>query len=264
MPPSPAATASVFVETSARLHFGMLDLRGALGRRFGGMGAAVPVPSLLLEASPADAAQRLGAVGRARVGVRPAILPPLSATVGARLRVHREIPPHAGLGSGTQLALATGRALAELSGLALDTAAIAAAVGRGRRSAVGSWTLRPAASCSREDGAREAMPAAPLLTRLPMPERWRCVLALPAGDPGVSGDAEVGAFARLPLPSAHDVEHVAHLVLMAILPALVEEDIAGFGRALTEVQCITGHWFAEAQGRCIRPGTQRCAGSCVH
>ena len=37
----------------ARLHFGVLDLRGALGRRFGGLGAAIPEPSLLLEAAPA-------------------------------------------------------------------------------------------------------------------------------------------------------------------------------------------------------------------
>src|SRR6185312_11339434 len=48
----PPASA-VFVEAPARLHFGMLDLRGALGRRFGGIGAAVPNPSLRLEAAPA-------------------------------------------------------------------------------------------------------------------------------------------------------------------------------------------------------------------
>jgi predicted sugar kinase len=45
---------TVFVEAPARLHFGMLDLRGALGRRFGGIGVAIPTPSLLLEATPAE------------------------------------------------------------------------------------------------------------------------------------------------------------------------------------------------------------------
>src|SRR6201984_3548162 len=43
----------VFFAAPARLHFGVLDLRGDLGRRFGGIGAAVPAPSLLVEASPA-------------------------------------------------------------------------------------------------------------------------------------------------------------------------------------------------------------------
>ena len=39
------AASTVTVQASARLHFGMLDLRGDLGRRFGGMGAAVPAPT---------------------------------------------------------------------------------------------------------------------------------------------------------------------------------------------------------------------------
>jgi len=51
---------ALFVEAPARLHFGVLDLRGDLGRRFGGIGAAVPAPSLLLEARPAT---RLAAEG---------------------------------------------------------------------------------------------------------------------------------------------------------------------------------------------------------
>ena len=46
---------AVFVEAPARLHFGVLDLRGALGRRFGGIGAAAPSPTLLVSASPAAA-----------------------------------------------------------------------------------------------------------------------------------------------------------------------------------------------------------------
>ena len=43
----------VFVEAPARLHFGVLDLRGELGRWFGGIGAAAPEATLLLSASKA-------------------------------------------------------------------------------------------------------------------------------------------------------------------------------------------------------------------
>ena len=45
---------AVFVEAPARLHFGVLDLRGAMGRWFGGIGAAAPAPTLLVSASHAD------------------------------------------------------------------------------------------------------------------------------------------------------------------------------------------------------------------
>src|SRR2546429_1153865 len=131
----------VFVEAPARLHFGVLDLRGDLGRRFGGIGAAVPAPSLLLEALPAgelraegpDAARALAFAHRfaAHHGIRP----------GVQFCLHRTIPPHVGLGSGTQLALAVARAMAELYRLPTDVTSLARAVDRGRRSAVGTWTF---------------------------------------------------------------------------------------------------------------------------
>src|SRR5262249_25362530 len=48
----PEELPTVFVEASARLHFGVLDWGGSLGRWFGGIGAAAPEPTLLLSARP--------------------------------------------------------------------------------------------------------------------------------------------------------------------------------------------------------------------
>src|SRR5207253_1198848 len=112
-----SAPGPVFVEAPARLHFGVLDLRGDLGRRFGGVGAAVPSPSLLVEARPAPApalsaegpdADRALEFARRFAGYHGLA----GAGAGAHLVVHRAIPAHAGLGSGTQLALAVARATA--------------------------------------------------------------------------------------------------------------------------------------------------------
>ena len=106
-----------------------------------------------------------------------------------------------------------------------------------------------------EGGRREESDGpAPLLARLAFPSDWRCVVAVPRAAPGVSGEAEAAAFAQLPVPFEHDVERVSHLVLMALLPALAEGDLAAFGRALTEIQCINGRWFAPAQGGAFAPG----------
>ena len=173
---------------------------------------------------------------------------------GARLTIHRSIPAHSGLGSGTQLGLAVGRALAELHGLPTEPAELARAVGRGRQSAIGTWTFALGGFIvegGRRVGAAEI---APLLARFSIPERWRCVVAVPAGPPGLSGDAEAAAFEQLPAPSEREVERVAHLVLMQLLPALVEDDLGSFGAALTEVQRITGGWFASQQGGIFAPG----------
>jgi beta-ribofuranosylaminobenzene 5'-phosphate synthase len=245
---------SVFVEAPARLHFGVLDLRGALGRRFGGLGAAVPAPSLLLEAVRAHRLTAEGPDAERALGFGQRFLAHHGLEEGARLTVHRAIPPHSGLGSGTQLALAVARALAELYGLPADVIGLAQAVGRGRRSAIGTWTFALGGFIV-EGGRRVAADAiAPLLARFPVPSEWRCVVAVPLGSPGLSGEAEAAAFEHLPPPPEPEVERVAHLVLMQLLPALAEADLPGFGAALTEVQRITGAWFAPAQGGVFAPG----------
>ena len=53
------------------------------------------------------------------------------------------------------------------------------------------------------------------------------------------------------------MERVAHLVLMQLLPALADGDLTAFGAALTEVQQITGGWFAAAQGGAFASGPTR-------
>ena len=245
---------SVFVEAAARLHFGVLDLRGALGRRFGGLGAAVPTPSLLLEVAPDTRLSADGPDADRALGYAERFLSFYGRPLQGRLIVHRGIPVHSGLGSGTQLGLAVGRALAELHGLPTDAPALARAVGRGRRSAIGTWTFALGGFIV-EGGRRPGAEAiAPLLARFAVPETWQCVVAVPAGAPGLSGEAEADAFARLPPPSERDVERVAHLVLMQLLPALVEADLGSFGGALTEIQRVTGGWFASQQGGVFAPG----------
>ena len=93
---------AVFVEAPARLHFGVLDLRGAMGRWFGGIGAAAPAPTLLVSASHADTltvegedvrpCRRVRAAAAVARGGKP------RRALGARVRVHRALPAHVGAG----------------------------------------------------------------------------------------------------------------------------------------------------------------------
>lgn len=249
-----SAADSVFVEAGARLHFGVLDLRGALGRRFGGLGAAIPSPSLLLEAARAGGVSAEGPDSARAADFARRFLASHGLSGGARLVVHRQIPAHSGLGSGTQLGLSVARALAELYGLPIRPAELALAVSRGQRSAIGTWAFALGGFIvegGRRPGERGI---APLIGRYPVPERWRCVVAVPPGSPGLSGEAEAAAFEQLPPPPAKEVERVSHLVLMQLLPSLVEDDLQGFGAALSSVQRITGAWFAPQQGGVFAPG----------
>jgi len=245
---------SVFVEAPARLHFGVLDLRGQLGRHFGGLGAAIPCPSLLLEANPGAGLTASGPDAGRAVEFARRFLALHGLPEGVRLVIHRAIPSHVGLGSGTQLGLAVARALAELHDIPAEVVELAGAVARGKRSAIGTWAFALGGFIV-EGGRRVgSSDIAPLLARFEIPENWRYVVAVPRGPRGLSGEAEAAAFDRLPPPPERDVERVSHLVLMQLLPALVEADLASFGDALSAIQRITGGWFAGQQGGIFAPG----------
>src|SRR6184192_4603705 len=93
---------ALFVEAPARLHFGVLDLRGDLGRRFGGIGAAVPAPSLLLEARRAAALKAEGPDAARALEFARRFARHHGLDLRLHFCLHRSIPPHAGLGSGTE------------------------------------------------------------------------------------------------------------------------------------------------------------------
>ena len=123
---------AVEIEAPSRLHLGVLDLRGSLGRRFGGLGVAIPTPSLLLEARRGDAVQAAGEESARVTAFAEAALAHWGIRGGVALHLHRAIPAHSGLGSGTQLGLAVARAIAELYGIPATPPELAAASGRGR------------------------------------------------------------------------------------------------------------------------------------
>jgi beta-RFAP synthase len=175
---------AVCVEAYARLHFGVLDLRGSSGRWFGGIGASASAPSLLVSVSPADTLTVEGDDTDRATAFARRFLDHHHLERGARIRVHRALPSHAGLGSGTQLALSIARALAELHSVDADPRALARAMGRAQRSAIGTWTF--AGGGLVVEGGRRAKSdeCGPLIARLPFPPyggaSWWYRMVLPA------------------------------------------------------------------------------------
>jgi beta-RFAP synthase len=150
--------------------------------------------------------------------------------------------------------LAVARALAEIYGIQADACELARVMGRACRSAIGTWTFAGGGLVV-EGGRRSGRDACgPLLARLFFPPTWRCVVAGPDSAPSLSGSDEATALAQLPPPAERDVERIAHLVLMTLLPALAEADLAAFGASLSAIQAITGRWFAPVQGGTYAPG----------
>ena len=245
----------IVVTAPARLHFGMLDPAGLGSRRYGGCGVAVESPRVVVALRPRSGgdvvatglqAERAATfAGRARAA--------FAAPGGLEVDVREAIPPHIGLGSGTKLGLAIARGVAELAGVSAGPEELADASGRGARSSVGCWTFA-APGLVVEAGVREGGWISPLVARHLMPERWRCVLAVPLGGEGLSGDAEDRFFSDL-LHGRHAIEpRVSRLVLTALLPGLLTGDVEEFGVALSEIQREIGSLFAARQGGVFHPG----------
>jgi beta-ribofuranosylaminobenzene 5'-phosphate synthase len=243
---------SVRVEAPARLHMGMLDVAGDRARRFGGFGVALSRPAAVVEATPSDDITAEGPDAERALAVGRRCRDALGLTGGAQIRVLEAIPPHVGLGSGTKLALAVTAAVAALAGQTPEPQAIARAAGRGARSAVGLWTF-VLGGLVVEGGVRSGSDrAAPLLAHQAMPDDWRCVLAIPEAEPGLSGRAEEEAFEQL-RPHPERAALIAQLVLTSLLPGLAEGDLNEFGEALTRVQRLVGESFASVQGGVFHP-----------
>jgi beta-RFAP synthase len=240
-----ATRASIRVTAPARLHLGFLDVSGALGRRFGSIGLAVDQPRTAL--TLIRAAEDLASGFESRRAL--ALLRRFSSGSdgGYAVDVGEAIPAHAGLGSGTQLALAIGAAVARMEGRTLSAADLAALGERGARSGIGIAAFTSGGFIV--DGGKGADERPPPITlRADFPKNWRVLLILDTSHTGVSGEAEATAFADLPDFPQSAAAHICHLVLMKLVPGLKDGDIQAFGSALTEIQEIVGRHFAAKQG----------------
>lgn len=238
---------AVRVTAPARLHLGFLDLNGGLGRRYGSIGLAIdrPVTDILLR--PAQTTGASGAESDRVVRLLERYRRRLGIAGHHHAEVFEAIPAHAGLGSGTQLALALAAALTTLAAQTRDTSALARQAERGLRSAIGMAAFAEGGFLV--DGGKGTCNAPPpLLVRMAFPETWRALLVLDPNAEGVHGERETEAFAALPPLPVAATAHVCRLVLMRLLPGLAEHDIAAFGAALSEIQSIVGGHFAVAQG----------------
>jgi len=245
----------VRIACPSRLHIGLIDLNGEIGRIDGGTGIALEYPRTVIYARKSDrleveCSQDLDAIGRAEEAARAVIkrydLPPAKIIVEERPFVH------VGLGSATQLLVGVARALCLLAERSVSSAELASVVNRGGTSGIGvasfehggfivdgghnfrtGDTTNSKSEYSPSSAVRGLMPP-PVLARYDFPD-WDILVCVPTGEE-TAGIREVEIFKIVcPVP-LEEVRTICHLVLLKMLPAIIERDLESFGFAVEESQ----------------------------
>ncbi|MES2579375.1 MAG: beta-ribofuranosylaminobenzene 5'-phosphate synthase family protein [Pseudomonadota bacterium] len=250
----------VTVSTTARLHMGFIDLNGSKGRMFGSLGLALNAPAtrLTITKGKKTSIAENGCDYVAKIVEK--IKKQLEMEIDFSIEIHESILEHAGLGSGTQMALAISAGINALFDLNLTTAQLAGITSRGRRSGIGIGTFEQGGLVL--DGGRNAhqnntqesssqennRQVPPIIARHHFPQEWPVLLIMDSDDQGVFGDAELQAFETLTHADLATAQALSHRVLMQALPAIVERDYAQFSQAIHALQLATGAYFSAAQG----------------
>lgn len=245
--------AALTLRAPGRLHLGFLDPGGSLGRRFGSLGLVIDGFETEVELSPSlsEHVSANGLAEHADIERAARYLHLLQRHSGRHeslhLRLVQALPVHAGFGSGTNLALAIGRAFARWYGLDVSTPLLAQWLGRGLRSGIGIAGFDHGGLLVDGGPGADGTPA-PILSRIALPEAWRVLVVQDSSHHGLSGAEERHAIAALPsLPSAQAAE-ICHQVLMRVLPGAATADFAPFAAGISRLQQLLGEHFAPVQG----------------
>lgn len=234
------------VVTTARLHFGFLDPSGRGTQPFGSFGLALDRPKTSLKLTPARSFQANGPEHERALRYVRSIAQSCGSDASYKLDIEGAIPPHAGLGSGTQLALAVGSAFAALEGVSLDLPQIASRLGRGTRSGIGIATFQQGGVVLDSGPSEGRLPK--LLSRVEFPGQWRVLLIFDPETRGFAGPEEISAFEALPDFPETETEDLRRRVTQVALPALAAGDFDAFCEQIGHLQTRMGGYFAPAQG----------------
>ena len=252
------------VSIGARLHAGFQNLSLARDRLYGGIGWAIDEPRLVLDVERADAL----------VCPDEAVEPYASRAIealdvpGAAITVEERFERHAGLGSGTRLALASLAGIVDAYDREISIRELAPELGRGGRSGVGIATFldggfvvdggHPTERFTHSPPETGAWTTPPVVARHAIPASWRFVLVTPAVEAGQHGggeDASMRSIVERADPGIAD--EIAPLLTQRLLPAIAEGDRQTFGAAITRLGRLNGAWYADEQGGVYRPPAGR-------
>lgn len=248
----------MIIKTPSRIHMTLIDLNGSYGRFDGSVGLTLNDPHLILQSEETkkgitiDFDESITDTNLMEEYVlkisnsAEKTINKYNIDSGFHFHVKQTIPPHSGLGSGTQISLAAAKLICQHIGKDINSVELGKIVGRGGTSGIGTFSfdlggfIADGGHSSKEKSTflpSSASGANPphLIGRYDFPEDWNILLAIPNAN-NVAGKKEVNIFQNYcPVPR-NEVEQISHVIFMNLIPYLLEHDIENFGKSIDMIQ----------------------------
>ncbi|OQD59334.1 ribofuranosylaminobenzene 5`-phosphate synthase [Methanobrevibacter arboriphilus JCM 13429 = DSM 1125] len=250
----------MIIKTPSRLHMTLIDLNGSYGRADGGIGLTINKPNFTLRCDYSesgisidfnekitDEEIRKEAFKKISMSAEK-VISKYNFDEGFHFTVEEAYPPHSGLGSGTQMSLATAKLICEFNEKKVDSIQLGSILGRGGSSGIGmgafdygGFVVDGGHDLKDKGGSvlpSSVNPAKPpqLIGRYDFPEDWEIVVAISDADTTVTGMKEDDIFEKYcPVPK-NDVEKLSHIIFMNLIPFLLEKNIESVGDSINIIQ----------------------------
>ena len=252
----------MYIKSPSRLHLGLIDMNGSYGRLDGGIGLTIKDPNFLLYAETAEKGITIDfddkfpftddikdECNKKITSAAEKVINYYDVDEGFYFRVDRAYMPHSGLGSGTQIALSTGKLICEHIGQESNGYSLGKITGRGGTSGIGVFafdhggfivdgghSIKEKSSFLPSSASKASPPQ--LFGRYEFPEEWGVLLVILKSDVSVNGQKEVNIFQEYCPIDRNEVELYSHLIFMNMIPFLLEKDLPCFGNIINKIQTI--------------------------
>ena len=252
----------MYIKSPSRLHLGLIDMNGSYGRLDGGIGLTIQDPHLILYGESAEKGITVdfsddfkfnddirNEYSNKITKAATEVIDFYDIDEGFYFRVDSAYPSHSGLGSGTQIALSTGKLITEHIGQKANGYELGKITGRGGTSGIGVFAFDHGGfivdgghsikekSSFLPSSASKANPPQ-LFGNYDFPDEWGVLLVILKSDVSVNGQKEVNIFQKYCPIDRNEVELYSHLIFMNMIPFLLEKDLPCFGNIINKIQTI--------------------------
>lgn len=254
------------VETPCRLHFGFSNLSLSRSRIYGGIGATIQKPKIVLKTKKSNTIKIETDKDYKRVEDYVKKSVNILDIDGVKVKIEDSLPGHVGLGSGTQLALSIFSGIAKLYNRKIDIRKEAPKLGRGGRSGVGVAAFEKGGfifdsghssenftRCLPENGEWDVPK---VISQHDIPKNWRFLVITPDSKK-IYGEEEEKKIQETVFNASYSItDKISSALIDNVLPGIAEGDLREFSEGITTVNRLNGSWFSKLQGGVYRKESQ--------